>query len=143
MQEHNTNNVADAPSQPEQKKRGFWLTAFLILMFIANPLTAFMYFSAPDLIVSTQPKATVGIVYALGVMSVINFAIAVGIWSWKKYAVYGMYASVAIAFVINIYLGIGIVGALFGLLGGLLIFLTTRNRWQWLSCYAISHSGLS
>ena len=133
MQEHNTNNVADAPSQPEQKKRGFWLTAFLILMFIANPLTAFMYFSAPDLIGSTQPKATVGIVYALGVMSVINFAIAVGIWSWKKYAVYGMYASVAIAFVINIYLGIGIVGALFGLLGGLLIFLTTRNRWQWFS----------
>ena len=133
MQEYNTNNVADAPSQPEQKKRGFWLTAFLILMFIANPLTAFMYFSAPDLIVSTQPKATVGIVYALGVMSVINFAIAVGIWSWKKYAVYGMYASVAIAFVINIYLGIGIVGALFGLLGGLLIFLTTRNRWQWFS----------
>ena len=133
MQEHNTNNVADAPSQPVQKKRGFWLTAFLILMFIANPLTAFMYFSAPDLIVSTQPKATVGIVYALGVMSVINFAIAVGIWSWKKYAVYGMYASVAIAFVINIYLGIGIVGALFGLLGGLLIFLTTRNRWQWFS----------
>ena len=66
-------------------------------------------------------------------MSVINFAIAVGIWSWKKYAVYGMYASVAIAFVINIYLGIGIVGALFGLLGGLLIFLTTRNRWQWFS----------
>lgn len=133
MQEHNTNNVADAPSQPEQKKRGFWLSTFLILMFIANPLTAFMYFSAPDLIVSTQPKATVGIVYALGVMSVINFAIAVGIWSWKKYAVYGMYASVAIAFVINIYLGIGIVGALFGLLGGLLIFLTTRNRWQWFS----------
>ena len=133
MQEHNTNNVADAPSQPEQKKRGFWLTACLILMFIANPLTAFMYFSAPDLIVSTQPKATIGIVYALGVMSVINFAIAVGIWSWKKYAVYGMYASVAIAFVINIYLGIGIVGALFGLLGGLLIFLTTRNRWQWFS----------
>ncbi|WP_370166486.1 hypothetical protein [Marisediminitalea sp.] len=133
MQEHDTNNVANAPSQPEQKKRGFWLTAFLILMFIANPLTAFMYFSAPDLIVSTQPKATIGIVYALGVMSVINFAIAVGIWSWKKYAVYGMYASVAIAFVINIYLGIGIVGALFGLLGGLLIFLTTRNRWQWFS----------
>lgn len=133
MQEHNTNNVANVPSQTEQKKRGFWLTAFLILMFIANPLTAFMYFSAPDLIVSTQPKATVGIVYALGVMSVINFAIAVGIWSWKKYAVYGMYASVAIAFVINIYLGIGIVGALFGLLGGLLIFLTTRNRWQWFS----------
>lgn len=133
MQEHDTNNVADAPSQPEQKKRGFWLTAFLILMFIANPLTAFMYVSAPDLIVSTQPKATIGIVYALGVMSVINFAIAVGIWSWKKYAVYGMYASVAIAFVINIYLGIGIVGALFGLLGGLLIFLTTRNRWQWFS----------
>ena len=133
MQEHNTNNVANAPSQPEQKKRGFWLTAFLILMFIANPLTAFMYFSAPDLIVSTQPKATIGIVYALGVMSVINFAIAVGIWSWKKCAVYGMYASVAIAFAINIYLGIGIVGALFGLLGGLLIFLTTRNRWQWFS----------
>lgn len=129
--------VTDSPigdgTQPELKKRGFWLTAFLILMFIANPLTAFMYFSAPDLLVSTQPKATVGIVYFLGVMSVINFAIAVGIWCWKKWAVYGMYASVAVAFVINIYLGIGIVGALSGLLGGVIVFLTTRNRWQWFS----------
>ena len=42
-----------------------------------------------------------------------------------------MYLSVAIAFVINIYLGVGILGALFGLVGGLVIFLTTRNRWQW------------
>ncbi|MFS1701619.1 hypothetical protein [Alteromonas sp. AMM-1] len=117
--------------KPPQKTRGFWLTALLILMFIANPLTAFAYFTSPDVIVSVHPKATIGIVYFFGVMSTINFAIAVGIWCWKKWAVYGMYLSVAIAFVINIYLGVGILGALFGLVGGLVIFLTTRNRWQW------------
>jgi len=33
------------------KERGFWLSAFLILMFIANPFTAVTYFSKPDMII--------------------------------------------------------------------------------------------
>ncbi len=131
MQAPVTDSPNDDSAQPELKKRGFWLAAFLIFMFVTNPLSALAYFTSSELIVSVHPRATVSIVYLLGVMSSINFAIAVGIWCWKKWAVYGMYASVAIAFVINIYLRVGILGALFGLLGGLVIFLTTRNRWQW------------
>lgn len=113
-----------------EKKRGFWLSAFLILMFIANPLTAFLYFSNPEAIVNTLPNATVGLIYFLGTMTLVNIVLAISIWKWKKWGVYGFFVIVAIAFVTNIHMGVGILGALTGLLGGVIIYITTKNRWQ-------------
>jgi len=113
-----------------EKKRGFWLSAFLVLMFIANPLTSFTYFSNPDLIVSSFPKATTEIIYFMGFMAIVNLFLAIAIWRWVKWGVYGFYISISIAFVINMYLEIGMLGALAGLLGGVLIYFTTKKRWQ-------------
>jgi len=113
-----------------EKRRGFWLSAFLILMFIANPLTSYTYFSNPDLMVSVFPKATSEIIYLMGFIALINLFLAIAIWHWVKWGIYGFYTSIAIAFAINIYLEIGIVGSLAGLLGGVLIFFTTKKRWQ-------------
>jgi len=113
-----------------ERKRGFWLSAFLVLMFIANPLTSFTYFSNPDLLASAFPKATPEIIYFMGFMAIVNLFLAIAIWRWVKWGVYGFYISISIAFVINMYLEIGIVGALAGLLGGVLIFFTTKKRWQ-------------
>ena len=112
------------------KKRGFWLSAFLILMFIANPLTAFTYFSNPDMIIQAYPKMTAGILYFMGAMSIVNVILAVGIWMWKKWGVFGFYGVVVIAFCINLYVGLGIAGSLVGLIGAVIIFFTTKNRWE-------------
>lgn len=112
------------------KKRGFWLTAFLILMFIANPFTAFTYFSNPEMIIQAYPKMTTGILYFMGAISIVNLVLAIGVWMWKKWGVFGFYGVVVIAFCINIYVGIGIVGSLSGLIGAVIIFFTTKNRWE-------------
>ena len=113
-----------------EKKRGFWLSAFLVLMFIANPLSSFTYFSNPDLMVNAFPKATPEIIYFMAFMAIVNLFLAIAIWRWLKWGVYGFYISISIAFVINMYLEIGVVGALVGTLGGVLIFFTTKKRWQ-------------
>ena len=126
-------NIENEEISSKVKKRGFWLSAFLILMFIANPITAFMYFSNPESITSISPNVTTSILYFLGVMCMINVILAAGIWAWKKWGVYGFYAVVAIGFVTNIYIGIGVAGSLAGLIGALIIFLTTRNRWKYFS----------
>jgi len=48
----------------------------------------------------------------------------------EKVGIYGIYGSMALAFLINLYIGIGIVGSLTGLIGVVIIYFTTKNRWQ-------------
>lgn len=117
----------------DQKKRGFWLTAFLVLMFVANPLTAITYIFRADAILPAFPGMGVGLVYFLGALAVVNFILAIGIWNWKKWGVYGFYISVVIAFAINIYIGLGIAASAMGLLGAVLVFFTSKKRWPYFS----------
>ena len=125
--------IEEQAERKAEKKRGFWLTLFLVLMFIVNPLTAFTYFTKPEMVLQASPEMTVGTLYLLGVFATINVAIAAGIWMWKKWAVFGFFAIAAIAFCINLYIGIGIVPSLTGLIGPVIIYLTTKSRWQYFS----------
>lgn len=118
----------DSALDPETKKRGFWLSSILILGFVASPITAYLYFSEPQTVLSFYPAATLEIVYFLGVMSVVNLGIIAAIWTWRKIGLYAVYATSALAFCINIYIGIGVVESISGLVGPLIIFLTTRNK---------------
>ena len=122
--------IEEQAERKAEKKRGFWLTLFLVLMFVVNPLTAFTYFTNPEMVLQASPEMTVGILYFLGVIATINVAIAAGIWMWKKWAVFGFFAIAAIAFCINLYIGIGIIPSLTGLIGPVIIYLTTKSRWQ-------------
>ena len=58
------------------KKRGGWLSTFLVLMFIAIPITAFVYFSNPEMIVQAYPKMTFGILNFMGAMAILNVILA-------------------------------------------------------------------
>ena len=115
------------------KTRGFWLSAFLILMFIANPVTAFTYFSSSDVIIQAYPKITITMIYFLGSMTVVNVVLAIGVWNWKKWGVYGFYIVAAIALCINLYIGVGIAGSLSGLIGAVIMYFATKNRWEYFS----------
>lgn len=113
-----------------EKKRGAWLTIFLALMFIVNPITAFTYFTNPEMVLQASPSMTIGILYVMGIISLMNVAIAAGVWMWKKWAVYGFFAIAVIAFCINVYVGIGIIPSLIGLIGPVIIYFTTKSRWE-------------
>ena len=114
----------------EERKRSFWLSAFLIIMFITNPLTAFSYFAYPEALVQTYPLLSIPVIYFMAALAIVNTLLVVAIWSWKKVGVYGLYITMAIAFIINIYIGIGLYSSLMGLAGGLIIFITTRKNWS-------------
>ena len=120
----------DVITPVEVKKRGFWLSAFLVLMFIANPLTAFAYFVNPEAIKQVYPSLTIYILYFMGLLAIINFGLSIAIWTWKKVGVYGIYTTMALAFCINIYAGLGFASSLMGLIGAVLIYFTTKNRWE-------------
>jgi len=124
-------DVIDTDDLPTERRRGFWLSAFLILMFVTNPLAAFYYFTAPEAIVLLYPNASVGLIYLLGVICVFNLVLAALIWAWRRVGVYGFYLVIAVAFAINLYIDVGLAGSLTGLIGGIIVFFTTRKRWQY------------
>lgn len=127
MEGVDTDNIEE---QATEKKRGFWLSGFLVLMFVANSLTSFIYITNPDAIASLYPKASNEVLYFLAFLAVVNVILAAGVWVWKKWGVYGFYVSIVIAFAVNIYMGLGFYGSLAGLFGGVIIYFTTKKRWK-------------
>ena len=117
------------PAQPMQPKRGGCLTAFLIVMLIANPLVAIYYFVAGSTVSQSLPNLPEWTVPALGIIGIANFAFAVAIWKWKKWGMYGFVISAGITFLINA-IGINILTALFGLIGVALLAFLLRQVWS-------------
>ncbi|MGF1685136.1 hypothetical protein L4C36_00300 [Photobacterium japonica] len=111
-----------------EKKRGFLLTTFLILMMVVNPLSAFSYFFNAEMILTIFPNMPLWIIYLLGGMCVFNVILAIGVWMWKKPAIYGFYAVVMFAFLINLYMGVELISSLSGLIGGVVLFFATKKK---------------
>lgn len=112
------------------RSRGFALSAFILLMLLANSMTAFFYFSNPIAVTGLYPEATKNIIYALGALAVFNFVMAILVLLWKKIGVYGFYLSALVAVGINLYLGMNAATVLFAFIGPALLFLLTRQKWD-------------
>lgn len=115
---------------PDSKARGFWLAGYLVLVCLSNPLTIYYYLTSPESVIQLFPRLDQGLLYVLCALSATSILMAVAIWNWKKWGVFGFYAMAAISFVTNLYVGVGFLAALFGLCGALLIYVTTKRRWQ-------------
>lgn len=114
-----------------EKKRGGLLTAWLILMLIANAGTTVFYFLAGSLITTLLPTIPSWAPYVLGVMSLLNFVFTIFLFKWKKWAFFAFCGMAGIALVINIVIGTGI-SSLFGLLGPVILYLLLRSKWNYL-----------
>jgi len=112
------------------KKKGFWLSSVLILMFIGNAFTAFAYFGNSAAIMQAYPNMSKALISFMGLLGLVNIALIIALWNWRKVGVLGVYLSMAFSFVINLYIGVGLLGALSGLIGGVVLFLTIRRKWQ-------------
>jgi len=121
------NSVNETPSS---KNKGVWLTLILILMFFGNAFTALAYFGNADAIMQAYPIMSKTLISFMGLLALANIVFTIAIWNWRKVGVSGICFSMALAFVINLYIGIGLAGALTGLIGGVVLFLTIRKKWQ-------------
>lgn len=102
----------------EPKQRHGCVTAWLILMIIANSLTAVSYLFMGDILSQNLPEPIPQpMIVILAVASIVNLALAIMLFKWKKWAFWGFIGTSLIAFVINFSLGLGIGTLLSGLLG--------------------------
>jgi hypothetical protein len=106
----------------QNKKRHVCLTAWLILMIIANALMSLTYLMGSQSIRQQFPQAPPWVFTVLGVMALINLVCALALWKWKKWGFYGFVASSLVAFVINLMVGVTIYRALFGVIGFVILF---------------------
>lgn len=114
------------------KERGAVLTAWLILILVANLFTVLMY-----LVLLLFPVGRVlflsGIdlwaIYVFCFLGAFNLVCASFLFLWKKWAFFGLCISSVIALVVNLFVGVGVY-AFAGLAGIVTLYLILRPKWS-------------
>jgi hypothetical protein len=106
----------------QPKQRHGCLTAWLILMIIANSLTALMYLFGSQAVRQQFPNAPHWAFPVLTILGLVNLACAIALFRWKKWGFFGFVGTSLVAFAINMIVGVSIIQALFGLLGFAILF---------------------
>lgn len=113
-----------------QRERGGCLTAWLVLVLIVNPLTGIYYLLQGQELARQLPNFPGWAIPALVVVAFANFAFAVGIWTWKRWGIYGLIGSAVVATIINVLSGLAIPGIVSAAISiGILLFLV-RDKWD-------------
>ena len=106
----------------EEKKRHGCLTAWLILMLIADSGSALMYLLGGNAIKTAYPDAPGWTFPVLIVFSLFNLVCTIAIFKWKKWGFWGFCVSSIVALAINLTIGLGIAQSLGGLIGVAIFF---------------------
>jgi len=101
----------------ESKQRNGWLTAFLILMIVANTGTILVYLFSGDSIRAASPGMPAWATPVLIAIALFNLACAVALFKWKRWGFWGLCASGAVTFLVNLMIGVGFMTAAIGLIG--------------------------
>ncbi len=110
-------------------ERGGCLTVFLVLMMIANPIIGVLYLASGDTFKRALPGAPDWALPALGILALVNFGCAIGMWMWKKWGVFGSLVVAAIGFVMNLIIGVNPMQAFMGLGGPIILIFLVKERW--------------
>jgi FtsH-binding integral membrane protein len=102
----------------DAKKRHGCLTAWLVLMIVANSASALWYVLRSETIRRSLPNALGWTLPVLIVVSLFNVVCAVALLQWKKWGFWGSCASAVVSLVVNLWLGLGtgVAGAVVGVL---------------------------
>ena len=100
------------------KQRHGCVTAWLIIMIIANSFIAFLYLFFGDFFVENLPGGISNTTLViLAILGIANVLFAVLLFTWMKIGFWGFLVSGLVAFAININAGLGVVQSLPGLFG--------------------------
>jgi hypothetical protein len=114
-------NDSSEEIQPLKERHGC-LTAYLILMLIANSATALLYLFSSEAIRKQNPNMPDWAFPVLIAIGIINLVFAFALFQWKKWGFWGFVCTAVVVFFINIAIGINPVSALGGLLGIPMLF---------------------
>jgi hypothetical protein len=99
------------------KQRHGCLTAWLILMIVANSLVALVYLLGSTSMRQQLPHAPGWVFPVLALLCIVNLVCAIALFKWKKWGFFGNVGTTIVTFAINVAIGISIVQAVLGLIG--------------------------
>ncbi|MBT8272043.1 MAG: hypothetical protein KJO25_08370, partial [Bacteroidia bacterium] len=86
----------------DQKPRHGCVTAWLILMIVANAFSAITYLFMGNIISENLPNSIPNsVILLLGLVSIVNLVFAIMLFKWKKWAFWGFAGTSIIALIIN------------------------------------------
>ncbi|MGD1921118.1 MAG: hypothetical protein ACFCAD_20890 [Pleurocapsa sp.] len=100
-----------------QKQRHGCLTAWLILMIVANSISALIYLFNSAAIKQAVPNYPDWTFFVLIIISIFNLICAIALWKWQKWGFWGFLGSSVAAFIINLSIGLGFGTSVSGLIG--------------------------
>jgi hypothetical protein len=106
----------------EVKERHGCVTAWLILMIIANSIAFLGNLFLSKGIIEAFENASMPMVLTLSFLGALNIYFAVMLFQWKKMGFYGFVGSSLIGLVLNLVIGIPVVQAIVGLVGVGILF---------------------
>jgi hypothetical protein len=106
----------------DTKSRHGCLTAWLVVIIVANSATTLTYLLASDAIRQTLPNIPEWAFPVLIVFSLFNLVCAAALFKWKKWGFWGFCVSSVVALGVNLSVGFGIFTALSGLIGIVLLY---------------------
>jgi hypothetical protein len=114
--------ILDENPNTTQQRHGC-VTAWLVLMIVANSVTAFLYFFATDTITKNLPgNVSPTMIKLLGVVGIGNVIFSVLLFQLKKIGFWGFIITAIVTLIINLSIGLGIAQSLFGLVGIAILF---------------------
>jgi len=123
--------------KPVKKERGFWLTFAIILIALHGIAAAFFYISAKAGVTGTfpsflsDPRTRETVILTMMIVHMLaNVVAAVGIWFWKKWALYVYAASAIIALVAGL-ISVGIWSVFYMVLPVAIVGWLLRTKWTY------------
>ena len=112
----------------------------MVLLVLANGFSAVSFLFYRDALTeSLGTPLPENMLWISGALSVLNLIFALMLFSWKKWAFWGLLLTSLLSFGLNLYLGLGIVNASIGLLGIVLLYALLqmkhkgKSAWEQLS----------
>ena len=119
------------PERPES--RGGCLTVFLVFGLIANTFSSIFYIkSLIEGSMSGLPMPPQWAVVALCVGGAINIVSCLAVWQWRRWGVYTFFGTAAVAFGVNVAIGIPPFSIAMGLLGVVVLAFLIRPVWRYM-----------
>lgn len=106
----------------EKKKRHGCLTAYLILVIIANSALALVCLLASDTIRGNLRSSSEWVVPVLIPLALVNLVCAIGLFQWKEWGFWGYCVSTIVGFFVNLAAGFGIFQSILGLAGIFILY---------------------
>jgi hypothetical protein len=120
-------------TESKSNKNEGCLSGYHISIVFINFLTTFLYLFGSLALISEIPDLHMAVLYLLGGLSLAVIGFSIGIWQWKKWGVYGLFASTLIVLGLNIYLEVALPILLTGGLVLIILALLVFPLWHHLS----------